>query len=40
MKRKACIILPTYNEAENIEIVVRRIFEQQKKSQLMIYVSL
>jgi dolichol-phosphate mannosyltransferase len=29
MTKKACIVLPTYNEAENIPILVPRIFEQQ-----------
>lgn len=31
MKPKACIILPTYNEAENIQHVVRGIFSQTKQ---------
>ncbi|MGD0234775.1 MAG: glycosyltransferase family 2 protein [Syntrophorhabdales bacterium] len=31
MKPKACVILPTYNEAENVKHVISSIFEQTKK---------
>jgi dolichol-phosphate mannosyltransferase len=31
MKNKACIVLPTYNEAENIPIIIPWIFEEAKK---------
>jgi dolichol-phosphate mannosyltransferase len=31
MKLKACIILPTYNEAENVKFVIDGIFKQQEK---------
>jgi dolichol-phosphate mannosyltransferase len=31
MVSKACIVLPTYNEAENIPIIIPRIFEEAKK---------
>ncbi|MBW1840510.1 MAG: glycosyltransferase family 2 protein [Deltaproteobacteria bacterium] len=32
MKPKACIILPTYNEAENVAFVISSIFEQARKT--------
>ncbi len=31
MRPKACIVLPTYNEAENVRDIVRGIFDQQEK---------
>jgi len=31
MKNKACIVIPTYNEAENISIIIPWIFEEAKK---------
>lgn len=31
MKNKACIVMPTYNEADNISIIVPWIFEEAKK---------
>ncbi len=31
MKPKACVILPTYNEAENIQLVIQNIFKQATK---------
>jgi dolichol-phosphate mannosyltransferase len=31
MKKIACVILPTYNEARNVEILIPRIFEQADK---------
>ena len=31
MKRKACVILPTYNEVENIPIILPSIFKQEQK---------
>jgi dolichol-phosphate mannosyltransferase len=31
MKKIACVILPTYNEAQNVSILIPRIFEQASK---------
>jgi dolichol-phosphate mannosyltransferase len=31
MKGKACIVMPTYNEATNIPIIIPWIFEEAKK---------
>jgi dolichol-phosphate mannosyltransferase len=31
--KKACIVLPTYNEAENISVLIPQIFEQQSQIQ-------
>src|ERR687892_351419 len=31
MKKIACVILPTYNEAQNVSILIPRIFEQANK---------
>jgi dolichol-phosphate mannosyltransferase len=31
MKNMACIVMPTYNEAQNIPIIIPRIFEEAKK---------
>jgi dolichol-phosphate mannosyltransferase len=31
MKPIACIVLPTYNEAENLQVLLPRIFEQQER---------
>jgi dolichol-phosphate mannosyltransferase len=33
MKNKACIVMPTYNEADNIPVIIPRIFEEAKKIQ-------
>jgi len=30
-KKNACIVLPTYNEAENIPVIIPKIFEQQSR---------
>ena len=31
MKKKACIVLPTYNEVENIPIILNAIFSQGER---------
>lgn len=31
MNSAACLVLPTYNEAENVKVVIPRIFEQARK---------
>jgi len=30
-KNVACIVLPTYNEADNIKILLPKVFEQKQK---------